>query len=230
MNELRAPYAAAALGAAHVARVLSVADPDRLARVQVQLASCDGKQDHDAPVWARVAAPFAGKGRGAFFVPDVGDEVLVVFVDGDRRFPVVVGSLWHGADKPPERLGGDGKKVDRWTITGKAGTRIAIVEETEGEATVSVETPNGVTLTITDASGGSVEIVCAQNTVTIDTDGVAVQTSGRVQVQASDVTVEAGNVTVNAGMATFSGTVQCTTLIATSVVGTTYTPGAGNVW
>ena len=228
MPDLQAPYAIPELGRAHLAQVSSVSDPDGLGRVQVRLLSCDGVDGHDAPIWARVAAPFAGKDCGAFFIPDVGDEVLVVFVDGDRRFPIVVGSLWNGANTVPESLPGDA--VDRWTITGKAGTRIAIVEETSGQETVSIETPGGVTVTITDESGGKVEIECAQNTITIDSSGVSVRSSASVKVQASDVTVDAGSVTVNAGMATFSGTVQCTTLIATSVIGSTYTPGAGNVW
>jgi uncharacterized protein involved in type VI secretion and phage assembly len=228
-SALHPPYAVPDLGRAHLARVVSVKDPDGLSRVQVRLLACDGPDGQDAPVWARVAAPFAGKDRGAFFIPDVDDEVLVVFVDADRRFPVVVGSLWNGHDTAPETLGGDGGKVDRWTITGKAGTRIAIVEETAGQETVSIETPGGVTVTITDDGGGKVEIECAQNTVTIDSSGVSVQSQASVQVQASDVTVNATSVSVNAGMATFSDTVQCSTLIATTVVSSTYMTGAGNV-
>ena len=229
MSELAAPYPIPALGRAHLARVVAVDDPDRLARVQVKLLACDGVAGQDAPVWARVAAPFAGKDRGGFFIPDVDDEVLVVFVDGDRRFPIVVGSLWNGRDKPPETLGGDGTKVDRWTITGKAGTRIAIVEESEGQETVSIETPNGVTVTITDEGGGKVEIECAQNIVIIDSSGMSIQSSASVQVQASDVTVNANSVSVNTGIATFSETVQCTTLIASTVISGTYMTGAGNI-
>jgi hypothetical protein len=44
------------------------------------------------------------------------------------------------------------------------------------------------------------------------------------------VSVSAATVNVDAGMAKFSGVVQCDTLIANSVVGTSYTPGAGNIW
>jgi hypothetical protein len=44
------------------------------------------------------------------------------------------------------------------------------------------------------------------------------------------VNVTAPQVSVSAAMSTFSGIVQCDTIIATTVVGTTYTPGAGNVW
>src|SRR5690242_9757006 len=84
--------------------VVSVEDPESLARVQVRLPSFDGIADQDAALWARVALPFAGDGRGAFMLPDVGDEVLVVFVNGDARFPVIVGGLWNGATRVPETL------------------------------------------------------------------------------------------------------------------------------
>lgn len=225
-----APYTPPALGRAHLGRVESVDDPDGLARVQVTLLACDRVDGQDGPVWARVAVPFAGGDRGAFLLPDVGDEVLVVFVDGDRRYPVVVGSLWNGRDRAPEQLGGAGDRVDRWSFTGKAGTRIAITEEQAGNPTIILETPGGVKATLTDEAGGKVEIEAAGSTVTIDTSGVSIETGGQVKVSASTMQVDSGSVTVNAGMSRFSGVVQCDTLIATTVVGTTYTPGAGNVW
>jgi uncharacterized protein involved in type VI secretion and phage assembly len=51
--------------------------------------------------WARVAMPMCGQDRGAYFLPEVDDEVLVAFERGDVRFPYVVGSLWNGVDKSP---------------------------------------------------------------------------------------------------------------------------------
>lgn len=216
------------LRATHLAEVMSVEDPESQARVQVRLLSYDGPDSQDGPLWARVAAPFAGGDRGAFLLPDVGDEVLVTFVNGDPRMPVVVGSLWNGRDAPPETLGGD--RVDRWTLVGKAGTRIAIEEESSGSPTISLTTPGGVSYTLTDAGGGKAELRGGGNTVTVDPNGVNVQAAARVEVTAAQVEVNAGLVTVNAGVSTFSGIVQCDVLQATTVIATTYTPGAGNVW
>jgi len=217
-------------GASYLAEVTSVDDPDNLTRVQVRLLSFDGVGDHDAPIWARVAMPFAGSNRGAFMLPDVGDEVLITFVNSDVRFPIVIGGLWNGNASAPETLGGSGDRVDRWTIVGKAGSRIAIVEENQGEATISFKTPGGVSGEFTDKSGGKIEFKAAGTTVTIDTGGVSVQTPSKVKVQASQVEVTAGMVKVDAAMSTFSGIVKCDVLQATTVVATTYTPGAGNVW
>ncbi len=218
--------------AAFLATVASVKDPLSLNRVQVRIYNTDGVNDQDGPVWARVAVPFAGGNRGGFFIPDVGDEVVVVFLAGDPRFPIIVGSLWNGADSAPETLGGSGDSVDRWTITGKAGTRLAIVEDSSGP-TIKFSTPAGLTGTMTDSGGGSIEFTnTSQTSVKIDSSGVTINApTGTVKITAAtEVDVTAPSVSVSAAMSTFSGIVQCQTLIATTVVGTTYTPGAGNVW
>ncbi len=214
-----------ALAACHLARVTDVDDPEGLARVKVELYSLDSSSD--TGLWARVANPFAGNARGGFFIPQPDDEVLVVFVQGDARAPVVIGGLWNGNAAPPESLSG---KVDRWSITGKAGTRIAIVEESDATATIACATPAGVKLTLTDESGGKVRIVCAGNTVTIDSQGVSIEAAAKVKVQAASVDVSAGMVKVDAAMSNFSGVVKCDTLITNAVVSTSYTPGAGNIW
>jgi uncharacterized protein involved in type VI secretion and phage assembly len=211
-----------------LARVVSVEDPERIGRVQVRLLSYDGIGDQDAPIWARVAVPFAGAERGAFMLPSLGDEVLLSFANGDTRLPVVIGGLWSQSQAPPETLGGNA--VDRWTIVGREGTRIAIIEESAGEATISLTTPRGARCEITDSSSGKVTVEAAGSTVTLESSGISIATGAKVEVQASTVEVTAGQVKVNAALSTFSGMVKCDVLQATTVIGTTYTPGAGNIW
>lgn len=217
-------------GGSYLAEVVAVSDPEQLGRVQVRLLSFDDVEGQDAPVWARVAVPFAGDGRGSFFIPDVGDEVLVSFVNGDPRLPVVIGGMWSGSAEVPEQLGGSGDRVDRWTITGKAGTRIAIVEEQPADATISFTTPGGVSGELTDSGGGKIELRIGGTTVTYDNQGVTVNTSMNVTVQATQVEITAGVLTVNAGMSRFNGVVQADTVITNSVISASYTPGAGNIW
>lgn len=218
--------------AAFLASVVSVKDPNNRNRIQVRLYNSDGVTDQDATVWARVAVPFAGNSKGAFLFPDVGDEVLVVHLSGDSRFPVVIGGLWNGQDSAPDSFGGSGDSVDRWTFTGKQGTKIAIVEDSSGP-TIQFTTPGQLSGKMTDSGGGSIEFTNSEQTsVTIDSNGVTVNApTAQVQVTAATgVTITAPQVTVNAAMSTFSGIVQCQTLITDTVVATTYTPGAGNVW
>lgn len=213
----------------YLAEVVSVKDEQRLGRVQVRLLGFDGVGAQDAPVWARVAVPFAGSERGAFFIPNKGDEVVVQFVGGDPRLPLVTGGLWHGKAKPPEKLGGSGEEVDRWTFVGKQGTRVAIVEETAG-ATISLTTPkNQQSVTVTAQSGGKIELRTATATVTLDTQGVTVRSS-KVTVHAATVEVNAASLTVNAAISTFNGLVKAPIVQAATVLGTVYSPGAGNVW
>lgn len=210
--------------------VVSVKDPDGRGRVQVRLFGVDGVEGQDAAVWARVAMSVAGSHRGTFLLPDVDDEVLVTFVGGDPSRPVVMGSLYNGANPPTETLGKRGG-VDRWSFTSRDGTHVIVKEEKEGEATVRVELPaNGPYAELTQAAGGKLELKTSAGTVKIDSAGITLETSSKVSVTASTVEVSAGSVTVDAAMARFSGVVQCNTLLANTVSGATYTPGAGNVW
>jgi len=79
--------------------VKRVDDPGGLGRVQVEFPWLDQSYRTD---WAPIAAPLTGKGRGAFFMPEIDDEVLVSFNHGDFDHPFIVGFLWNGLDKPPE--------------------------------------------------------------------------------------------------------------------------------
>jgi uncharacterized protein involved in type VI secretion and phage assembly len=221
---------AEALAGAYLAKVTSVQDPQNLARIQVRLLSFDGASQQDGPVWARVALPFAGSQRGLFMLPDVDDEVLLAFVNGDSRFPVVIGGLWNGSAKPPDKF--DSDRVDRWEIVSKAGARIGIFEKSSGQPTITMQTPGGVTGTLSDEGGGKIEFSLppGTTTITMDTSGVSIQTGSKVQVQATELEVTAGQVTVNAAVSNFSGMVQCEVLQATTVMADNYLPGAGNVW
>ncbi len=218
------------LAGAHLARVARVDDPEGLARVQVELLNLDSVAGQEALMWARVAVSYAGANMGAFFIPNVGDEVLVTFVNGDPRFPIVLGGLWNGSATPPETLGGSGDSVDRWSFTGKYGSRVAIVEESAGQSTIEISTPGQVKATLEETGGGKLRIETPGGSITIDSSGVKIETSSNVTVQASRVSVSAAQVSVDSALATFSGMIQCQTLQASSVISASYSPGAGNIW
>ncbi len=74
-------------------------------RVKVQFPwDRDGALDETSSAWIRVAQGWAGNGRGAFFLPEVGDEVVVGFVSGDPDRPIIVGSVHNGENPPPVQL------------------------------------------------------------------------------------------------------------------------------
>jgi uncharacterized protein involved in type VI secretion and phage assembly len=214
------------LSAAHLAEVQSLDDPDGLNRVQVRLIPYGVIEDQDFTVWARVVAPFAGDDRGAFFMPDVSDEVLVVFVQGDPRHALVIGGLWSGANEAPASLSG-GNVIKR--IRSKNGIQITL-EDQQGQETLTLETPGGQTVTLTDGPGAITLEDSNGNSVKLETSGITVQASATVTVQATKVDVSAGLVNVDTALAKFSGVVKCEVLQSTAVVSTSYTPGAGNIW
>src|SRR5262249_59560654 len=99
----------------------------------------------------------------------------------------------------------------------------------DGEEQLKLETPAGQKVTLKDGPG-SIEIADSNgNTVKFGTSGITVTSAGKVTVNASAVEVSALTLTVNAAMSQFNGIVQATTaVISPSIVGSTYTPVAGN--
>jgi Type VI secretion system/phage-baseplate injector OB domain len=81
-----------------VGKVINLLDPMTLGRVQVQLPFIDSL---DLSPWARVAVPMAGILHGSYFIPNIGDEVLVAFEHGDVKAPYIIGSLWNAMAPPP---------------------------------------------------------------------------------------------------------------------------------
>src|ERR1043166_3093643 len=118
-------------GAGQAARVSGVVvgvvtnnqDPEGMGRVKVKFPWLS---DEDESNWARVAAPMAGKERGFYFLPEVDDEVLVAFKQGDVRFPYVVGSLWNGKDAPPAK--NDDGKNDVRVIKSRSGHVVRLTD------------------------------------------------------------------------------------------------------
>ena len=67
------------------------------------------------------------------------------------------------------------------------------------------------------------------NTITLDAAGIHIQGSAAIRLDCSQLALTAGQISLNAGMVKATGVIQCDTIIANSVVGSSYTPGAGNI-
>ncbi len=209
------------------ATVSDVVDPDGLGRVKIKLpwAKDTGSDAYEA--WARVATLMGGNKRGSFFIPDVADEVLVAFTDGDPRSPFVLGGLWNGSDKPPEDMDGGGKNYKK-VLKSRNGVTITL-DDTDGQEKLILETPGGQTITLQDGPG-SVEIKdAAGNSLKMESSGVTITAAAKLTINSPQVTVSAPMVTVDAAMSKFSGVIKTDTIIATAVIGSSYTPGAGNI-
>lgn len=208
--------------------VTDIKDPDNLARVKVRLPWAADTGDARFEAWARIATFMGGKDRGSFFIPDVDDEVLVAFQDGDPRVPFILGGLWNGSDSPPETMDGGGQN-NKKVLKSRNGVTVTL-DYTNGQEKLVLETPGNQKITLKDGPG-AIEIEDSNgNSIKLSSSGIAIQASAKISFQASQVEVSAGMVKVDAGMSKFSGVVKADAVIATSVIGSTYTPGAGNVW
>lgn len=209
------------------ATVSDLNDPDGQGRVKVKLDwSPDGGGGQGYAAWARMATLFAGNQRGSWFIPDVGDEVLIAFEHGDPRRPYVLGGLWNGKDKPPQSMAsGNALKV----IRSRNGVKITL-DDSQAKETLILETPGGQKLTMKDGPGAITIEDSNGNSVKLESAGITITASAKVTVNAAQVAVSASMVKVDSGMSIFSGVVKCDTLISNTVISTTYTPGAGNIW
>ena len=90
-------------------------DPEGEGRIRVRFGWLPG---NNQSYWAPVATLMAGDRRGSWFMPEVGDEVLVAFDHGDVNHPYVIGFLWNGQDLPPVDDGASSEVRRLRTVSG----------------------------------------------------------------------------------------------------------------
>lgn len=172
-----------------VAVVRQNKDDSGMARVRVSYPWHDQPRESH---WARIAAPMAGKDRGAYFLPEIDDEVLVAFERGDLRFPYIIGCLWNGKDKSPAN-NGDGKNDKRVIKTRKGH----VLEFDDGDrGSISLQLNDGKKLRIDD--DGVTLADDKGNTLQIDSNGgsVTLEAKTSLTLKGPQVSIE-GDTAVN---------------------------------
>ena len=210
------------------ALVLSIDDPDGMGRIKVELPWSPDPAGESYAVWARMATMFAGADRGSWFLPDVDDEVLVAFMFGDPERPFIIGGLWNGVDGPPKAANHSAENNIK-LLRSRRGVMVTF-DDTSGSEKLVLETPGGQKVTLSDGPGNIRLEDSNGNTVEMGPSGVSITASSLLKIEASAVTIDATAVSVNAATATFSGLVNAQTVVAPTISGATYTPGAGNIW
>jgi type VI secretion system secreted protein VgrG len=95
---------------------------DKYGRIKVQFHwDRDGKDDENSSCWVRVQQTWAGKGWGSVFIPRIGMEVVVSFLEGDPDRPLVTGCVYNGDAMPPYALPGEQTKSTIKTNVSKGG-------------------------------------------------------------------------------------------------------------
>lgn len=208
------------------ALVTDNSDPHGQGRVRVRLPWAPDPDAAEFSPWARLATMNAGDGRGSWFIPEVGDEVLVSFGAGNPRDAYVVGSLWNGRDSAPESVGSDNNIR---SLTSRSGIKITL-DDTRGAVTLTLRTPGGQQVELSDAGNTVTASDSNGNSLELAPGGVTLTAASKLSISAPTITVDCGSATVNSGMWTYSGAISCNAIIASTVIGSSYTPGAGNVW
>lgn len=211
------PHALGLLHSLHMGKVRDNADPDGRGRIKVLLHA------NELEIWASVVVPSAGNGYGVSCLPRVDEIVIVAFITPEQ--PMILGSVWSGQNSVPEDAD---PQEQHYVIRTPSGTVLDFNEQ-EGPK-VTLKTPQGYSITIDDGNGGEIEIKRDGQSVKLTSSEVNITSSATVSVNASQVKISASMVQVDAAMSKFSGVVQADTVIANAIVGTTYTPGAGNIW
>ncbi|MFA9516354.1 phage baseplate assembly protein V [Halopenitus sp. H-Gu1] len=183
-------------------------DPEGMGRVKLEFPWRDAS---DESYWARVTTPMAGDDMGTFFLPEVGNEVLVAFENGDVSHPYVLGALWNGQEGPPED-NADGKNDVR-QIKSRSGHELTF-DDNDTAGKVEIETNAGHTIVLDDASGGekiTIEDESGQNRIEFDavSSSVSIEAGAKLTIEAPQIEVSAdGNLTIDAsGMLTLKGAV-----------------------
>lgn len=175
-------------------------DPDGQARVKVTFPWLS---DNEESQWARIACFMAGKNRGAFFLPEIGDEVLIAFEHGDINRPYVLGALWNGVDKPPA-ANEDGKNNLR-LLQSRSG-HIIRLDDTEGSEKIEIIDKNGKNAVkwdtasnkITISADKDIEIKAAQGKILLEATEIEIKSSGNANIEASgNMTIKGATVNIN---------------------------------
>jgi uncharacterized protein involved in type VI secretion and phage assembly len=172
-------------------------------RVKVQFPWFDDQMETE---WCRVRQFYAGNGYGAFFVPEKGDEVLVAFIHGDMRLPVILGGLYNGKDKPPSyRSSSQDQKMIR-----TKGKHELLFDDSRGKERVRIKTNSGHTVDLSDfekkvtvqSNGGqSVVLDDSAQTITLKASGqtITLNASGEITLKATSVLIEATSIKLGTG-------------------------------
>jgi phage baseplate assembly protein gpV len=113
-----------------------------------------GEDAPSAP--ARMMMPSAGAKRGMYWMPEVGDEVVVAFESGDSNSPIILGALYNGPSPPPDQAKPSDENNVR-TIVSRSGHEITM-DDSPSAGKVTVKTSGGRSLELDDTPPGKVSL------------------------------------------------------------------------
>ena len=178
--------------------VVEVGDPKHPGEVRLRFDWFDPQMRTE---WCRICNLYAGNGYGSVWHPETGDEVLVAFMQGDMRWPIVMGGLYNGQDVPPTARS---DTLDQKLFRTKGGHEL-LMDDSSGQKRIRLKTGGGHIADLDDQSQ-KIELTTSDGQqVTLDDGGskITIETSagqtitlemGSIKVTATSVSLDASSV------------------------------------
>ncbi|HEX7904854.1 MAG TPA: type VI secretion system tip protein VgrG [Chitinophagaceae bacterium] len=165
-------------------------DPEGEDRIKIQLPLVKGSEN----LWARVASLDAGKERGAFFRPEINDEVVVGFLDSDPRYPIILGTV-H-SEKKPAPIKATESNNEKGFVT---RSKLQLIFNDEKKS-VTLQTPKGKKLVIDDEGDQILLTDQHGNKITMGSSGIVLESKKDISFKSStgSCKMEAMNVSIEA--------------------------------
>ncbi len=173
-----------------LATVTDNKDPNNLGRVKIMFESYSPNKDIE---WVRVSNIVAGKNRGSFFIPEIGDEVIVAFQQGYIDRPIVIGSLYSKEDTPPEKTKNDNNCVKM--LRTRSGHEI-IFDDKEEKESILIKSKSGHKIILDDVKDSEkivIEDKTGNNSIVINSsqDSLVIKSGKEIKINASEIEIQA---------------------------------------
>ncbi|WP_343706923.1 type VI secretion system tip protein VgrG [Flavobacterium sp.] len=166
-------------------------DPDSQYRVLVDVPLLDPKGQG---IWARLTNFYSTSGAGAFFMPEVGDEVILGFINEDPRYPIILGSVYSSTSIKPFTGLDPNQKNSIKAIVSKSGISVQFDDENK---VWTVATPNKNTIIISDKDKKITIQDENNNSIVMSSSGIDLSSQKNINISADQNVTIKGNQGVN---------------------------------
>lgn len=174
----------------HYAIVKDNADPDGMGRIKVCFPWQKTQDESIETPWLRLANPYAGQEKGMYFIPEVDEEVLIGFENGNVDKPYVLGMVYHGHHKTPESWRSENNDIK--AIRTRSGHTVEFIDKEGGEEVRIYDGDEGNhQYAITLASHDGSVTMEARGDMVIKAENISIRANQNVELEASNISQKA---------------------------------------
>ncbi|MCX2494509.1 type VI secretion system tip protein VgrG [Pedobacter sp. PF22-3] len=153
-------------------------DPDSQYRILVDVPLFD---QSGQGIWARLANFYSTSGAGVFFLPEVGDEVVLGFLNEDPRSPVILGSMYSSPKNKPYKGLNPNEKNSIKAIVSKSNINIEFDDENK---VLTIATPDKNTMIFSDQDKKITIQDEHKNSIVMSANGITIKSAADINIQA----------------------------------------------